>query len=81
MQSHISIYAHLYNNLKEISASYISKYSIGDNLIDTSEFSQLVLDYVYQITEYSSEGEICSLVVSQLEQMYLGKDFKVEPHK
>lgn len=68
-------------NLKEISASYISKYSIGDNLIDTSEFSQLVLDYVYQITEYSSEGEICPLVVSQLEQMYLGKDFKVEPHK
>lgn len=68
-------------NLKEISASYVSKFSIGDNLIDTSEFSQLVLDYVYKITDHSSEGEICPLVVSQLEQMYLGKDFNVEPHK
>ena len=68
-------------NLKEISASYISKYSIGDCLIDVSEFSQLVLDYIYQITEHSSKGEICPLVVSQLEQMYLGKDFKVESHK
>lgn len=68
-------------NLKEISSSYISRYSIGDSLIDTSEFSQLVLDYVYQITEHSLEGEVCPLVVSQLEQMYLGKDFKVESHK
>lgn len=67
--------------LKKLSAEYISKFSVGDCLIDISEFSQLVLDYVYSITEHSLEGEVCPLVVAQLEQMYLGKDFKVEPHK
>ena len=64
-----------------MSTEYISKFSVGDSLIDISEFSQLVLDYVYMITEHSLEGEVCPLVVAQLEQMYLGKDFKVEPHK
>lgn len=27
------------------------------------------------------EGEVCPLVVAELEQLYLGKDFKVVPHK
>lgn len=67
--------------MKEVSKEYVSKFSVGDALIDISEFSQLVLDYIYAITEHSLEGEICPLIVSQLEQMYLGKDFKVEPHK
>ena len=67
--------------MKDVSREYVSKFSVGDTLIDISEFSQLVLDYIYAITEYSLEGEVCSLIVSQLEQMYLGKDFKVEPHK
>ncbi len=67
--------------MKEVSKEYVSKFSVGDALIDISEFSQLVLDYIYAITEHSLEGEVCPLIVSQLEQMYLGKDFKVEPHK
>jgi len=67
--------------MKDVSREYVSKFSVGDTLIDISEFSQLVLDYIYAITEYSLEGEVCPLIVSQLEQMYLGKDFKVEPHK
>lgn len=67
--------------MKEISREYVSKFSVGDTLIDVSEFSQLVLDYIYAITEHSLEGEVCPLVVAQLEQMYLGKDFKVESHK
>lgn len=67
--------------LKKVSAEYVSKFSVGDSLIDISEFSQLVLDYIYLITEHSLEGEVCPLVVTQLEQMYLGKDYKVEPHK
>lgn len=67
--------------MKELSKEYVSKFSVGDSLIDISEFSQLVLDYIYTITEQSLEGEVCPLVVAQLEQMYLGKDFKVEPHK
>lgn len=61
--------------------NYIAKYSVGDALIDVSEFAQLVLDYIYKITEQSFEGEICPLVIAQLEQMYLGKDYRVEAHK
>lgn len=86
--SHISSSSDAYKYLKsalsvmkEVSKEYVSKFSVGDALIDISEFSQLVLDYIYAITEHSLEGEVCPLIVSQLEQMYLGKDFKVEPHK
>ena len=68
-------------DLKEISEQYVSKFSIGDSIIDISEFSQIVLDYIYSITDQSLEGEVCPLIVSQLEKMYLGKDYKVEPHK
>ena len=60
---------------------FLKKYSIGDILIDVSEFSQLVLDYIYKITDHTMEGEVCPLVVAELEQLYLGKDFKVVPHK
>lgn len=60
---------------------YLKKFAIGDALIDVSEFSQLVLDYIYHITDHTMEGEVCPLVVAELEQLYLGKDFKVVPHK
>lgn len=61
--------------------NYIKKFSVGDALIDISDFSQLVLDYIYKITDYTLEGEVCPLVVSVLEHFYLGRDFKVVPHK
>lgn len=64
-----------------ISKEYVTKFSVGDALIDISEFSQIVLDYIYKITEHCLDGETCPLVVAQLEQMYLGKDYKVRPHK
>ena len=67
--------------MKERSGEYVARFSVGDTLIDISEFSQLVLDYIYAITDHSNEGEVCPLVVAELEQMYLGKDFKVKPHK
>lgn len=67
--------------LKENHEQYLKKFSIGDTLLNVSEFSQLVLDYVYQITDHAMGGEICALLVAELEQMYLGKDFKVVPHK
>ena len=67
--------------MKDKNAEYISKYSIGDALIDISDFSQVVLDYVYKLTDYTIEGEVSPLIVAQLEQMYLGRDFKVVPHK
>lgn len=65
----------------DISKEYVAKFSVGDALIDISEFSQIVLDYIYKITEHCLDGETCPLVVAQLEQMYLGKDYKVRPHK
>ena len=67
--------------LKENHEQYMKKFSVGDVLLNVSEFSQLVLDYVYQITDHPMGGEICALLVAELEQMYLGKDFKVVPHK
>ena len=72
---------HALSVMVTIHENYIAKYSVGDALIDVSEFAQLVLDYIYKITEQSFEGEICPLVVAQLEQMYLGKNYRVEAHK
>lgn len=67
--------------LKQNHENYLKKFSIGDALIDVSEFSQLVLDYIYKITNHTMDGEICPLVVAELERLYLGKDYKVVPHK
>lgn len=67
--------------MKANSDAYIAKFSVGDIVLDISEFSQLVLDYIYAITDHSLEGEVCPLIVSELEKMYLGKDYKVVPHK
>lgn len=67
--------------LKDNHEAYLKKFSIGDTLIDVSEFSQLILDYIYKITNHTMNGEICPLVVAELERLYLGKDYKVIPHK
>lgn len=67
--------------LIDLHNQFIAKYSIGDALIDVSDFAQLVLDYIYKITDNSFQGEICPLVVAELEQMYLGRDYRVEAHK
>lgn len=60
---------------------FITKFSIGDAIIDLSDFAQFVLDYIYDITNKTQEGEICPLIVAQLEKMYLGHNYRVEPHK
>ena len=67
--------------MKHNHEEYLKKFSVGDALIDVSEFSQLVLDYIYKITDHTMEGEVCPLVVAELERLYLGKDYKVVPHK
>lgn len=66
--------------MRELHKEYVSKFSVADGLIDISDFAQLVLDYIFVITEHCLDGETCPLVVAQMEQMYLGKDFKVRPH-
>lgn len=67
--------------MKGISNDYIARFSLGDALIDASEFTQLVLDYIYALTDHPCNGETCPLIVAVLEQMYLGKDYKVMAHK
>lgn len=67
--------------MKEIHEEYIAKYSIADTVIDISDFSQIVLDYIYSITDHSMEGEVCPLIVAELERMYLGTGYSVKPHK
>lgn len=67
--------------LKANHEEYLKKFSIGDTLIDVSEFSQLVLDYIYKITNHTMDGEVCLLIVAVLERLYLGKDYLVVPHK
>lgn len=67
--------------LKENHENYLKKFSVGDALIDVSEFSQIVLDYIYKITSHTMNGEVCPLVVAELEQLYLGMEYKVVPHK
>ncbi|MGN0223444.1 MAG: restriction endonuclease, SacI family [Muribaculaceae bacterium] len=67
--------------LLENHQEYLKRFAIGDLLIDVSDFSQLVLDYIYKITDHTMDGEVCPIVVAELEQLYLGKDFKVVPHK
>lgn len=44
----------------------MKKFSIGDTLLNVSEFSQLVLDYIYQITDHPMGGEVCALLVAEL---------------
>ena len=67
--------------MKQRHENYLKKFSLGDTLIDVSEFSQLVLDYVYKLTNHTLEGEVCPLIVAELEKLYLGDGYKVVPHK
>lgn len=67
--------------LKANHEKYLHKFSIGDTLLDVSEFAQLVLDYIYQITEHTLDGEVCPLIVAEIEQLYLGDSYLVVPHK
>ncbi len=84
----ISTSQQAYKYLKHVAAlmiqrhqEYLKKFSIGDILLDVSEFSQLVLDYIYKITNHTMEGEVCPLVIAELEKLYLGAAYKVVPHK
>lgn len=72
---------HALSVMKSNHEAYMSKFAVGDMLVDVSDFAQLVLDYIYKIADQSLEGEICPLVVAELEQLYLGKDYRVEAHK
>lgn len=67
--------------MKEINREFVKRFSLADTVLDINKLSQVVLDYVFEIANYSLDGEVCPLIVSQLEQMYLGENFTVTPHK
>lgn len=67
--------------MKKNHEEFMAKFSVGDALIDLSGFAQFVLDYIYSVTNKTLEGEVCPLIVAQLEKMYLGHNYRVVPHK
>jgi len=66
--------------MKKSHDEFIAKFSVGDALIDLSGLAQFVLDYICAITDKTLDGEVCPLIVAQLEKMYLGHNYRVAPH-
>ena len=68
-------------NMKSIAASVAEKYELPDIGMDDLSGPQIILDFVYQVTESRFEGEICPLVVATIEHFYYGGSRIVVPHK
>ena len=68
-------------NLSEIAASISEKYELPDCELAELSGPQIILDYVYQVTESKLEGEMCPLVVAAIEHFYYGGTRVVVPHK
>lgn len=60
---------------------YEGKFRLNQGDIDSNEFVQNILDFISELVEKSFEGEICPIVVSAIESLYLGKNYKIIPHK
>ena len=57
------------------------KYSAEEFDFKGNKNLQSILDFISLLTDESMEGEVCPLIVSVLEQKYLGNEVIVEPHK
>lgn len=68
-------------NMQAIARNVEEKYELPYIDMDDLSGPQIILDYVYQITESKFEGEICPLVVATIEHFYYGGSKKVVPHK
>lgn len=66
--------------MKEIHDELKAKYTLNSHL-DGDDTPQQVLDYIYSLLDYKLEGEICPLIVSELERLNLGENYVVCPHK
>ena len=60
---------------------YEGRFQIVQADIESKEFVQDILDFVSELVEKSFEGEICPIVVSAIENLFLGDNYKVIPHK
>lgn len=58
-----------------------NKFTIDEKEFNGRENLQDILDYVSAVCQKSYEGEVCPLVISAIEQLYLGNNYKVVPHK
>lgn len=66
--------------MEQISKDVNKKYEI-DTVINASEQTQTVLDYISDLTENSCEGETCALIVSTIEKFYNPDEYQIVPHK
>ena len=69
------------NVMSELENTYRNQFSIDDISFNGDGRCQAILDYIYKLTDKILEGEICPLIVSTIEQLYLGDSFIVKPHK
>lgn len=66
--------------MKQIHDEYEAKYDINPNVFK-KEYAQNILDFTSDLVEKSCEGEICPIVVSAIESLFLGDSYKINPHK
>ena len=67
--------------MSELEVMYRSQFSVDNISFKGDGKSQAILDYIYKLTDKILEGETCPLIVSTIEQLYLGESFIVKPHK
>ena len=67
--------------MEEISHSINKKYEIPTELASATKNIQMILDYIWELSSKSCEGETCAIIVAALEQLYNPKDYKVIAHK
>lgn len=67
--------------MEEISHSINKKYEIPIELLSVTQNLQLILDYIWELSSKSCEGETCAIIVAALEQLYNPKDYFVVAHK
>lgn len=67
--------------MEELSKEFNKKYEIDEPDICSLQTVQSLLDFIFQLTDNPCEGEICPIIVTALETLYLPKSFKVKAHK
>lgn len=60
---------------------YESKFHINQEVSEEKKYVQNILDFTSELVEKSFEGEVCPIVIAAIENLFLGEDYKVVPHK
>lgn len=67
--------------MEELSKEFNKKYEIDETGIRPEKTLQSILDYIFLLTDNPCEGEICPIIISTLESLYLPETFIVKAHK